>query len=139
MDGPVQGRLGMVNVSILIKHVVGVAFAVLALSACAGPKIDANAPSFDESRYAVDLDLCRGGTAFNAALHGIGGAVVGSVIGAADGAYHGALAGDAPEGAVVGAVVGGLFGVIAGAYKPLQDQDDNIRQCLTDKGYVMRL
>jgi hypothetical protein len=129
----------MANVSILTKHVVGVSFAALALSACAGPKIDANAPSFDESRYAVDLDLCRGGTSFNAALHGIGGAVVGSIIGAADGAYHGALAGDAPEGAVVGAVIGSVFGVIVGAYKPIQDQEENIRQCLTDKGYMVRL
>ena len=82
--------------------------------------------------------LCRGGSALNAAMHGLGGAVIGSVIGAADGVYHGAIAGDAPEGAFISAIAGSVVGVFLGAYKPFQEQEQSVRQCLNGKGYVLR-
>jgi len=112
---------------------------VVALSSCASTAVDTSAPSFDETQYTADLDSCRGGTTLDAALNGLGGAVVGSVIGAADGAYHGAIAGDAPEGAFIGAIVGSVIGVFVGAYKPIKEQERSVRQCLSNKGYVLGL
>jgi len=111
---------------------------LIALSACASPAVDTTAPTFDETKYTADLDNCRGGSALNAAIHGLGGAVIGSVIGAADGAYHGAIAGDAPEGAFIGAIAGSVIGVVWGAYKPIQEQEKSVRQCLSGKGYLLR-
>jgi len=94
---------------------------LLVVSACANPSIDTSDPSFDQAQYSLDLDACRGGTVLNAALHGLGGAIVGSVYGATHGVFYGAIAGDAPEGAFIGAVAGGIIGVFAGAYEPIQD------------------
>ena len=112
---------------------------IATLSACASPTVDTTAPTFDKTQYTADLDTCRGGSALNAAMHGLGGAVIGSVIGAADGAYHGAIAGDAPEGAFIGAIAGSVVGVFVGAYKPFQEQEQSVRQCLNGKGYVLEL
>ncbi len=111
--------------------------AFLALSACASPAVDTSAPMFDKTQYTADLDTCQGGSALNAALLGLEGAVIGSAIGAAEGAYHGALAGDAPEGAFIGAVVGSVVGVFVGAYEPFQEQEQSVRRCLSGKGYVL--
>ena len=91
----------------------------------------------DRCAFAVLLNQFIGG-AVDAALHGLGDAVVGSVIGAADGAYQGAIAGDAPEGAFIGAIAGGGVGVCFGAYKPFQEQEQSVRQCLNGKGFVLR-
>jgi len=110
---------------------------VLSLSACASPDVDTSAPTYNETRYTSDLGDCRGGTAFNASLDGLGGAAIGSAFGALEGAYHGALAGDAPEGAIIGAVVGSVVGVVAGAYKPFKEQKQRVRNCLIEKGYVV--
>ena len=62
--------------------------------------------SFAETQYTTDLGDCRGGTFFEVALSGLGGAVVGSAIGAFEGAIHGAWSGNSPEGAAIGAVIG---------------------------------
>jgi presenilin-like A22 family membrane protease len=120
------------------KRNLAIITAILALSACASPTVDTTAPTFDETKYTADLDTCRGGSALNAAMHGLGGAVIGSVIGAAEGVYHGAIAGDAPEGAFIGAIAGSVVGVFVGAYKPFQEQEQSVRQCLNGKGYVLR-
>ena len=111
--------------------------AVLTLSACASPTVNTNAPTFNETQYTADLDTCRGGTALNVTLHGIGGAAIGSAVGALEGAYHGALAGDAPEGAFIGAIVGSVVGVVVGAYEPFKEKDQSVRRCLDAKGYVV--
>jgi hypothetical protein len=42
--------------------------ASLVLTACATPTVDSSAPTFDETKYAVDLDNCRGGTVLDVAL-----------------------------------------------------------------------
>ena len=46
---------------------------IATLSACASPAVDTTAPTFDETKYTADLDTCRGGSALNAAMHGLGG------------------------------------------------------------------
>jgi hypothetical protein len=94
--------------------------------------------SFDEAQYTADLGDCRGGTVVEVALSGLGGALVGSAFGAFEGAIHGAWSGGSPEGAAIGAVVGGVVGVVVGAQEPIQEQEADLRQCLTEKGYVLQ-
>ena len=79
--------------------------AFLALSACASPAVDTSAPTFNETKFTVDLENCRGGTVLDVALHGLGGAAIGSAYGAFEGAYHGAISGNSPEGAAIGAAI----------------------------------
>ena len=113
--------------------------AFLVLSGCASPAVDTAAPNFKETRYALDLEDCRGGTALTAAVRGLGGAVVGSFYGAAQGAIHGASYGDSKEGAIVGVAIGGVVGFVAGAYTPIEQQENEVRQCLSGKGYSLQL
>jgi uncharacterized protein YcfJ len=100
--------------------------------------VDTSASSFDETQYTTDLGDCRGGTFFEVALSGLGGALAGSAIGAFEGAIHGAWSGNSPEGAAIGAVVGSVFGVVVGAQEPIQEQEADLRQCLSEKGYVLQ-
>lgn len=117
------------------KHIL--VLLLVALPACASPTIETNSPTFDKTQYFVDLSACRGETAVNATFHGLGGALIGSAIGAAHGATHGAIAGDAPGGAIIGAVAGGVIGLAIGAYKPIEEFDQKVRQCLSEKGYLL--
>ena len=119
------------------KQNLAIITTLLALSACASPNVDTTTPTFNETKYTTDLDLCRGGSALKATMNGLGGAVIGSVIGAAEGATHGAIAGDAPEGAFIGAIAGSVIGVVWGAYKLIQEQEKIVRRCLSGKGYVL--
>jgi hypothetical protein len=111
--------------------------ASVVLAACASPDVDTSAPAFDETAYAADLDACRGGTVVQAALNGLGGAVVGSAYGFLYGVYLGAVSGDSAEGALVGTIVGSVVGTVAGAIEPIKKQEQNIRQCLSEKGYML--
>jgi hypothetical protein len=112
---------------------------LIALTACASPAVDTATPNFNETRYTLDLDDCRGGTALTAAIRGFGGAVVGSFYGAAQGAIQGAAHGDSKEGAIIGVAVGSVVGFAAGAYTPLKQQKNEVRQCLNGKGYTLQL
>jgi outer membrane lipoprotein SlyB len=119
------------------RRIIAICVASVALAACASPTVDTTRSSFDEQQYTVDLDNCRGGTALDVALDGLGGAVVGSAFGAFEGAIHGAWSGNSPEGAAIGAVVGGVVGVVVGAKEPFEQQEQNMRRCLSEKGYVL--
>ena len=99
--------------------------ASVVLAACASPDVDTSAPAGDETAYAADLDACRGG------------AVVGSAYGFLYGVYLGAISGDSAEGTLVGTIVGSVVGTVAGAIEPIKKQEQNIRQCLSEKGYVL--
>lgn len=76
----------------------------------------ANPVTFDETKYTVDLDSCRGGTVLDLALQGLGGAALGSAYGLFHGVSAGVFTGISPEGAAIGAAVGGVIGVVVGAY-----------------------
>jgi hypothetical protein len=108
---------------------------LLALSACATPNVDTSTANFNEEKYSEDLDTCRGGSAAAAALHGLGGALAGSFIRASEGFTHLGFSGGSAEGAVIGAIVGGTLGVFLGAYKPIEEQGEEVRSCLSSKGY----
>jgi hypothetical protein len=108
---------------------------LLFLSACASIDVDTSAANFNQDRYAVDLDNCRGGTVAQATLHGLGGVLAGSLLGASEGFTHMGFSGGSAEGAVIGAIVGGTVGLFVGAYKPIETQGENVRSCLRGKGY----
>ena len=82
--------------------------ASLVLAACASPTVDTSAPTFDETKYSVALDGCRGGTVIDATLYGLAGAAIGSAYGAFNGVQLGALSGNSSEGAAIGAIVGNV-------------------------------
>jgi NAD(P)-dependent dehydrogenase (short-subunit alcohol dehydrogenase family) len=84
------------NLTIIVASVL--------LSACASPTVDTSAPTFDETKYAVDLDNCRGGTALDAALQGLGGVAVGSALGLVTGASIPVFIGGSLESVIVGVV-----------------------------------
>ena len=107
----------------------------LMLSACASVTVDTSVANFDEEKYADDLDTCRGGSATDAALHGLGGMAAGSLLGASEGFTQWGFSGGSAEGAVIGAIVGGTLGVFVGAYKPIQEQGEKVRSCLSGKDY----
>ena len=108
---------------------------LLILSGCASIDVDTSTANFDEEKYAEDLDTCRGGSAADAALHGLGGMAAGSLLGASEGFTQWGFSGGSAEGAVIGAIVGGTLGVFVGAYKPIQEQGEKVRSCLSGKGY----
>ena len=108
---------------------------LLMLSACASVTVDSSAANFNEEKYAEDLDTCRGGTAAETTLHGLGGVLAGSLLGASGGFTHMGFSGGSAEGAVIGAIVGGTAGLFVGAYKPIETQGEKVRSCLRGKGY----
>jgi hypothetical protein len=109
--------------------------AFLMLSACASVTVDTSAANFNEDKYAEDLDNCRGGTAAETTLHGLGGVLAGSLLGASEGFTHMGFSGGSAEGAVIGAIVGGTVGLFVGGYKPFEKQGEKVRSCLRGKGY----
>jgi hypothetical protein len=113
--------------------------AVLLLGACASPAIDTSAVNFNEDKYTDDLNECRGGSAMDAILGGLGGAFAGSLLGASEGSINGAAAGGRLEGVIIGSIVGGTLGIFVGAYKPFSEKHESVRSCLSGKGYVMEL
>ena len=109
----------------------------MVLAACAGPTVDRDTASFDETQYATDLNECRGGNAVTFAFYGLGGAVIGAMFGSTEGASTGALTGDSGEGALYGAIAGSVIGFGVGAYKALDEQSQKLRQCLASKGWAL--
>jgi outer membrane lipoprotein SlyB len=109
----------------------------MVLAACAGPTVDRDTASFDETKYASDLNECRGGNAVTFALCGLGGAVIGAAFGATEGVTAGAIHGDAGDGALYGAIAGSVLGLGVGAYKAYEERDNDLRQCLASKGWKL--
>ena len=69
----------LLSSSVLLLAIMG------SVSGCATPNVDTSAASFDEEKYSEDLDTCRGGSAADAALHGLGGMAAGSLLCASEG------------------------------------------------------
>jgi len=107
------------------------------LSGCASIDVDTTAANFNEEKYAEDLGTCRGETAEEATLSGLGITAVGSFWGAAEGASYGRLAGATGDGAIIGAIVGSVIGVLVAANKPNEGQEQSVRSCLRGKGYTV--
>jgi hypothetical protein len=118
-----------------VPKILIVTFLLLIVSACASIDVDTSGANFDEEKYAEDLNTCRGGTAAETTLHGLGGVLAGSLLGASEGFTQWGFSGGSVEGAVIGAIAGGTIGLFVGAYKPIETQGEKVRSCLRGKGY----
>ena len=105
------------------------------LTACAAPNVDRSAVNFNESKFSIDLNLCRGGNIAEASLKTIGKGALGSLAGAGIVALHGAAAAGSGEAIVVGAVVGAVVGLGVGANDAVEEHQQEIADCLREKGY----
>ena len=109
--------------------------AALALTGCAAPNVNHSAVDFNESQFTVDLNLCRGGNIAEASLKTIGKGALGSLAGAGIVALHGAAVARSGEAIVVGAAVGAVIGLGVGANDAVEEHDQEISDCLREKGY----
>ena len=109
----------------------------LSLAACAVPQIDQTTAHFNEDKFHVDLNDCRGGNFAEASAKTAGAVIVGSAFGAFHGASAGLLSGDADIGALVGAAVGGTIGLGVGAAEAIERHDSEVAGCLRGKGYEL--
>lgn len=105
------------------------------LTACAAPSVDRSALNFNETRFTVDLNFCRGGNIAEASLKTIGKGALGSLAGTGIVALHGAAAAGSGEAIVVGAVVGAVVGLGVGAKDAVEEHQQEIADCLREKGY----
>ena len=111
------------------------AIATAILTACASPRVDRTAVDFSETIFTVDLNLCRGGNVAEATLKTIGKGAVGSLAGAGIVALHGAAVAGSGEALVVGAIVGAAIGLGVGANDAIDEHNQEIADCLREKGY----
>ncbi|MBT3766522.1 MAG: hypothetical protein HOF84_11765 [Rhodospirillales bacterium] len=105
------------------------------LTACAAPSVDRSAFNFNETKYSLDLNFCRGGNIAEATAKTVGVGALGSLGGAAIMVMHGAAAANNGEAIVVGAVVGAVVGLGVGANDAIEDHNQEVANCLREKGY----
>ena len=117
------------------KPFIVIAFATAILAACAAPNVDQSAPNFNETKFTVDLNFCRGGNIAEATFKTIGKGAVGSLAGAGIVALHGAAVAGSGEALVVGAIVGAAIGLGVGANDAIDEHNQGIADCLREKGY----
>ncbi|HJN60520.1 MAG TPA: hypothetical protein QF630_05690 [Alphaproteobacteria bacterium] len=108
-----------------------------ALAACAGPDVDRTVSGFDYKAYYTDLNNCRGGSAFEAALETTGIGLWGGLVGAYYGLHLGFSANEGAEGMLVGAIIGAGAGIGVGAYESVSEFNDGVSECLRVKGYTV--
>jgi hypothetical protein len=109
---------------------------VLLLSGCASVEINQSAANFDENKYAVDLNTCRGGHLLAATFE----TVKYSTAGGAVGAIHGlgaAVHADSIEAMIIGAAAGGFLGAGVGIYNGFTERQSEISSCLMEKGFTI--
>ena len=112
-------------------------FLILFTSACASLDVDQSAEDFDEDLYSQDLSECYGGNVVLGTARSVGYGVLGSFSGAGQGLIHGVIWGDTPQSVVAGAAVGSIIGFGAGAYKSFDKGNEELRYCMTGKGYTV--
>jgi outer membrane lipoprotein SlyB len=107
----------------------------LMLTACAVPNVNRTATSFSEADYSATLNLCQGRNFVEGSLKTIGAGLLGSLGGAAIVGVHGAVAAGGPEAIAVGAAIGAVIGLGIGVKDAVDEYDQEITDCLRDKGY----
>jgi outer membrane lipoprotein SlyB len=105
------------------------------LTACAAPDVNRSALNFNENKFSIDLNLCRGGNIAEASLKTIGKGALGSLAGAGIVALHGAVAAGSGEAVVAGAIVGAVIGLGIGANDAIEEHQREIADCIREKGY----
>ena len=114
-----------------------IALLTFTLAACVSPNVEQSAINFDDDKYHVDLNTCRGGTIFEASATSIGLAAGGAIVGAFHAAPWLSAWGDGWEGAAVGAALGSAIGFGAGAIDSVKKYNNEITSCLSNKGYTL--
>ena len=120
-----------------ILHISKTIMLVALLASCAAPSVDRTARDFNESKFTVDLNVCRGGNVTEATLKTIGLGALGSLVGAGVVATYGAAAAGSVEAVAVGAAVGAVIGLGYGANQAVEKHQQEIADCLREKGYVV--
>jgi hypothetical protein len=120
-----------------ILHISKTIMLVALLASCAAPSVDRTARDFNESKFTVDLNFCRGGNVTEATLKTIGLGALGSLVGAGVVATYGAAAAGSVEAVAVGAAVGAVIGLGYGANQAVEKHQQEIADCLREKGYVV--
>jgi hypothetical protein len=118
-----------------IRLVVIITLAAAFLTACAAPNVDRTALNFNETKFTVDLNFCRGGNIAEASLKTIGKGALGSFAGAGVMVLHGAAAANSGEAILVGAAIGAVIGLGIGANDAIEEHELEIAGCLRQKGY----
>jgi len=119
----------MRNIIILLLSVI--------LTACVSPDVEQSTTNFDEQKFSVDLNKCRGGTVFEASATSIGLAAGGAIAGALHVGPWSTAWGNGWEGAAVGAALGSAIGFGAGAIDSVKKYNNEIASCLSSKGYTL--
>jgi len=114
-----------------------IALSTLALAACVSPNVEQSAISFDEEKYSVDLNNCRGGTVFEASAMSIGLASGGAILGVIHAVPWSSAWDNGWEVAAISAALGGAIGFGAGAIDSVNKYEDEIASCLSNKGYTI--
>jgi hypothetical protein len=109
---------------------------VLFLAGCASVEVDKSITTFDETKYAADLDTCRGGHLLAATFETVKYSAVGGALGAVHGIGAAAYS-DSIEAIIIGAAAGGVLGAGAGIYQGVKDRQTEISGCLRGKGYTI--
>ena len=109
---------------------------VLILVGCASVDIDKSVTTFDETKYAADLDTCRGGHLLAATFETVKYSAVGGALGTVHGIGAAAYS-DSIEAIIIGAAAGGVLGAGAGIYQGVKDRQTEISGCLREKGYTI--
>jgi hypothetical protein len=110
---------------------------ILFLSACVSPNVEQSTINFDDDKYHVDLNNCRGGTIFEASATSIGLAAGGAFAGVFYVAPWSSAWGNGWEAAAIGAAVGSAIGFGAGAFDSVKKYNNEITSCLSNKGYTL--
>ncbi len=83
----------------------------------------------------MDLNLCRVGNVMEASLKTTGKGAAGSLAGAGFTAMHGAAVARSGETIAIGAAIGAVVGRGIGADDAIEEHDQEISDCLREKGY----
>ena len=119
-----------------MKNII-IALLTFTLAACVSPNVEQSAINFDDDKYHVDLNNCRGGTIFEASATSIGLAAGGAIVGAFHVAPWSSAWGNGWEAAAIGAAVGSAIGFGAGAIDSVKKYNNEITSCLSNKGYTL--
>ena len=119
-----------------MKNII-IALLTFTLAACVSPNVEQSAINFDDDKYHVDLNNCRGGTVFEASATSIGLAAGGAFAGAFHVAPWSSAWGNGWEAAAIGADVGSAIGFGAGAFDSVKKYNNEITSCLSNKGYKL--
>ena len=122
------------------KPVTLTLLAAMTMAGCGSsrPIIDTGAPGFDAVAYQQHLVECQGfADEVEPGRQAVQSALLGAAILGALGAVVGSIDGQVGAGAAIGASTGGVVGGVQGAGDAYERRDRVLRNCLTNRGYLI--